>query len=361
MRKFLLALLAILAFAVIAFILFNGKSDRVDNQTLSILSFGGTFEEAQTKAFFDPFTNATDIEIQKSAYGGEYGQIKSAVETALRSNKAPIYDIVDVESAGLLRGISEGVFERIDYSKIDTSNLFEAAINEFGVATDFYSVSLGWNEQLLGAEKEAPKTWQEFWDVSTFPGKRALKRDARFTLEIALMADGVKPGDVYVNGTLDVDRAFASLDKIKDHVAVWWTTGQQPIQLLEQGDVNYAAAYGARLFASSNNQGSPVKMIWENGILDIEYWAILKGTEKSDVAHKFIDFASQAEQQAILPETLPLGPVNKKAFDFMTDDLKQNLNTSPGTFETQLILNAEFWATNEEQIQDRFNRWLSEG
>jgi hypothetical protein len=41
-----------------------------------------------------------------------------------------------------------------------------------------------------------------------------MKKDPRFTLEIALMADGVPPGEVYKSGTLDVDRAFRSLASI---------------------------------------------------------------------------------------------------------------------------------------------------
>ena len=40
-----------------------------------------------------------------------------------------------------------------------------------------------------------PKSWADFWDVKKFPGTRGLRRSAKYTLEIALLADGVAPGE----------------------------------------------------------------------------------------------------------------------------------------------------------------------
>jgi spermidine/putrescine-binding protein len=45
--------------------------------------------------------------------------------------------------------------------------------------------------------KTAPTSWADFWDTKTFPGKRGLRKGAKYTLEFALMADGVAPKDVY--------------------------------------------------------------------------------------------------------------------------------------------------------------------
>ena len=45
--------------------------------------------------------------------------------------------------------------------------------------------------------KDAPKGWADFFDTKKYPGKRALRQGPKTTLEIALMADGVAPKDVY--------------------------------------------------------------------------------------------------------------------------------------------------------------------
>jgi hypothetical protein len=86
--------------------------------------------------------------------------------------------------------------------------------------------------------KTAPTTWADFWDTKKIPGKRAMRKGARYNLEFALMADGVKPADVYkVLATKDgADRAFKKLTELKPSIQ-WWEAGAQPPQFLVAGDV----------------------------------------------------------------------------------------------------------------------------
>lgn len=59
--------------------------------------------------------------------------------------------------------------------------------------------------------------------MKEYPGKRGLRKGAKYTLEIALLADGVKTEDVYkvLNTPEGVTRAFAKLDQIKPNIQ-WW-------------------------------------------------------------------------------------------------------------------------------------------
>lgn len=43
----------------------------------------------------------------------------------------------------------------------------------------------------------APTSWADSWTISEYPGKRGLGKAAKYTLEIALLADGVKPDQLY--------------------------------------------------------------------------------------------------------------------------------------------------------------------
>ena len=75
--------------------------------------------------------------------------------------------------------------------------------------------------------------------MEKFPGKRGLyKSNPVFTLEFALIADGVDPKNVYdvLGSEGGIDRAFAKLDEIKPHV-IWWETGAQAPQLLADKEV----------------------------------------------------------------------------------------------------------------------------
>ena len=70
--------------------------------------------------------------------------------------------------------------------------------------------------------------------------------------EIALLADGAKPEEVY---PIDVERALKSLDKIKDDV-IWWSSGAEPIQLLASGEIPLANALEWRGSESKRGRGT---------------------------------------------------------------------------------------------------------
>ena len=65
-------------------------------------------------------------------------------------------------------------------------------------------------------------------------------------LEFALMASGVPADQLY---PIDIDRAFASYDKIKKDVVKWWDTGAVPIQLLTDREVVMTSVWNGRMAA----------------------------------------------------------------------------------------------------------------
>ncbi|MBL3684702.1 extracellular solute-binding protein (plasmid) [Sinorhizobium meliloti] len=80
--------------------------------------------------------------------------------------------------------------------------------------------------------KTAPTGWADFFDTKKFPGKRALRMTPIVSLPGALIADGVKPADVYeVLATTKCRSSFKKLDTIKEDL-IFWKAGAQPPQLL---------------------------------------------------------------------------------------------------------------------------------
>ncbi len=326
---------------------------------LTVLTFGGSFEAAQRAAFYDPFERATGHKIVTSLYHGEYEPIKTAIVSARRSKTPPPFDIVDVEGTAFRRGIQDGLFQKIDQDRLDKKDLLPETVTPYGVATDYYAVSLGWNANRFPAGGPQPQSWADFWDVERFPGPRALKLDAKFTLEIALLADGVPAEEIYSGDALDLDRAFRSLDRIRPYVTVWWTDGQEPIEMLSRGEVVLAAAFGERLYGALNGGHAPIGMTWKNGIVDKEYWAVPRGDVKVGAAMDFIEFASRAEPQAVLAAALASGPVNRKVLDSLPAERSRDLMTAPENLKTELRLDPEYWSVNEEAVRERFDRWLA--
>ena len=94
-------------------------------------------------------------------------------------------------------------------------------------------------------------------------------------LEFALIADGVPMDKLY---PIDFDRAFKKLDQIKPHVTVWWTTGQQPAQLLLDKEVVLATGWNGR-FYDLIKKGAPVEIEWNEGALKQGSFVIPRGAK----------------------------------------------------------------------------------
>ena len=95
-----------------------------DAGTLVICSYGGSFQEAQRQALFEPFSKATGIDVREASYGGEYGRILAMVESG-----TVLWDVVDVETSVVYRGAQDGVLERLADLEVPKHSLDSAAIH----------------------------------------------------------------------------------------------------------------------------------------------------------------------------------------------------------------------------------------
>ena len=252
------------------------------------------------------------------------------------------------------------MFEPIDYTIVDKSKVMEKGVHTHGVATDLFSTALAYSTEKFPNEEDRPKSWKDFWDLEKFPGPRALRRDPRSTLEIALLADGVAPDQLY-EPTLDVDRALRSLDKIRDSVTVWWSSGHQPAELLSSGEVIMTSSFSARIWVAARKDGKPLAFTWHQGFIDPEWWVVPRGSKKKELAMKFIAFACRAENQVIFAEHIGLGPSNPEAIGKCPEELARELNTHPENLKHQIFMNAEWWSKNYKKVMEKWTNWLVQG
>lgn len=319
---------------------------------ITVVNFGGANGNAQKIAYFAPFEKATGNKVIAVEYNGEQAKIKAMVEA-----KKVTWDVVEVESPDVARGCDEGLFEQLDYSKIGNKADFSpSAVHECGIGTFVWSTVMAYNADKL---KSAPTTWADFWNVNKFPGKRALRKGARYNLEFALMADGVAVNDVYkVLRTKDgADRAFKKLTELKPNIQ-WWEAGAQPPQFLVAGDVVMATAYNGRIDAAQR-EGKNLKITWTGGIYDLDFWVIPKGSPNKDVALKYIALASSADAQAEYAKNISYGPTNIKALAKLDAKVLSQLPSAPANAKTALRFDVGFWADQGESLEKRFAAWAA--
>lgn len=319
---------------------------------LTVITFGGASGDAMQEAYYTPFTEETGHAVTPGDYNGEFARIRAMVETGNVS-----WDLVEVESPELARGCFEGLFEPINWEVLGIADdLIPSAVSECGVGTFVWSTVLAYDADRL---PRAPESWADFWNVEEFPGTRGLRRGAKYTLEFALLADGVTAEDVYdVLATPEgVDRAFAKLDEIQPHIQ-WWEAGAQPPQWLVAGDVVMSSAYNGRI-AAAQEEGRNLEIVWNGSLYDLDFWAIIQGSNHVDTAHDFIRFASQADTQAEYSSRIPYGPVNPDAIAMLSDEQAARMPTAEANLEGALAVNTDFWVDFGEELEQRFNAWAS--
>jgi putative spermidine/putrescine transport system substrate-binding protein len=84
-------------------------------RTVYVNSYGGVWETSWKKAFFDPFTAQTNIQV-KTVPGVSFAKLKAQVQT--RNFEWDVVNLGDVEYA---QAVLEGLLEKIDRSaaKVD--------------------------------------------------------------------------------------------------------------------------------------------------------------------------------------------------------------------------------------------------
>src|SRR5690349_8166133 len=105
-----------------------GLSGAAAARDLTVISWGGNFQDAQRKAYFAPFTAETGIKVVDDSWEGGVGALRARAEAA----GDPGWDIVHVEVEELDIGSAEGLFEPIDWTKISARDeLIPAARNKY--------------------------------------------------------------------------------------------------------------------------------------------------------------------------------------------------------------------------------------
>ncbi len=324
-------------------------------ETLTIASWGGAYQASQQKAYFDPFSEATGTRIITDEWSGETAKLRGMVET-----KTVTWNVVDVEPGHAVQGCEEGWLERIDYSKLGGRDKFlpDAALDcAVGTAASAYVFAYD-ASRFPGA---APTQLADLWDVKKFPGPRSLRKAPKSTLEIALLVDHVKPEDLYkvLSTPEGVDRAFKKLDEIKPYVKVWWSAGAQPPQLLADGEVFMTTAFNGRIADAVHKNGKNFKIVWDGAAISWGLWAIPKGNGKSALANKLIAFSTQPKRLADQTKYIPYSPSRPDAMQYVDPSVLPDLPTAPQNSKNLFTISAQFWADHDEELTERFNRWLA--
>jgi len=124
-------------------------------------------------------------------------------------------------------------------------------VNDCGVGSIVYNFVLGYDGDKIKTRRRAGR----ISGTSRSTRQAGAAQGSEDQLEIALIADGVAPADVYkvLSTPAGVDRAFNKLSQLKPHL-IWWEKGAQPPQMLASGEAAMVSAYNGRIAARTDRQ-----------------------------------------------------------------------------------------------------------
>ena len=314
-----------------------GQQSWGEVEEITVVHSGGKFGESMQACCEKPFTEKTGIKVISETPGG-FGKLRAMVESG--SVHAVLYDL---SGTGVEQARALNLIEPLDWEAIAPEGIYPEAKLPDAFGVQYYSTIMSWRSDV-----KAPSNWQEFWDTEKFPGKRTLPNYPYHILAIALLADGVPADQLY---PLDLDRAFASLNKIKDHVSVWWEAGAQPVQLLKDNEVQYAVVWSGRAVGEPD-----LGYTYNEGILNLSYFVVPRGAdqEQKAAAMKLLHELTVAKNQAVAASIISYTGTNPALDALLPQDRLHEFPTSAQNKAVQSLADLKWWFDNAEEVEKRW-------
>src|SRR5436190_22903203 len=139
------ALMCQLALVLASTTAIAGLGTGVVAQELTVVSFGGAYQDAQSKALFQPAAKVLGIKLKEETYTG-IADLRLKVKAG-----AVTWDVVASGSGSAARAGSEGILEKLDYKVIDASSFIPGFAGEYCLGGVLFSTVLALRSKPFGA------------------------------------------------------------------------------------------------------------------------------------------------------------------------------------------------------------------
>ena len=339
----------------------------------TFVSWGGAYTMSQQKGYIDTWgpVKAGKTKVAVENYNGGLGEVKAQVESGNVK-----WDVVDILPVDAINGCDEGLFEELDFASWEDGYLESIPDNGTGASgtiSPCAAPQIWWTYVVIFDPKafpgKKPNKMEDFFDVEKFPGKRGVHTWPQAVLEMALVADGVKPNKVnkILQSTGGVDRAFAKLEDLKGHV-VHWSAGAQPLELVKSGEVVMSIAYNGRAGAAILSEGASFDYIWDGQVLDGDWIAIVKGSPNKDEAIEFLKHATTCAGQAEQAKYITYGPMRTCGLDIIKKGepwfhngiaVLPHMPNTKKRLKKSVLTDPVWWADHNAELKEQWSAWMA--
>ena len=310
-----------------------------------MVNWGGVANQGFGDFYAGPFMKANpEWKVAQDSTGPSAGRIRSMVESGKTT-----WDLCDSSAASSILLSKLGLLNKMDYSVINKADSIDPSFTlEYGAAPYSFTSVLVYDSAKYPTP---PTSWADFWDLKKFPGTRLMRKDATVMLDIAQMALGKDPKNLY---PLDLK---ACLNKIKEirGSAVYWNNGAESEQFMRTGEASMGCIWHTRAKVLQDESKGRLKFIWNQGLLQAGIMVSPKGNPGGPMVQKLMaSMMNNAEAQVSLLNLMGNGPTNPKAAAMVPDNLKPFNPTDPANVGLQVPLNGVYWGENYQNNNAEF-------
>lgn len=272
-------------------------------EDLVVAIFGGSFVDNAKKCHAAPFEKATGATV-KYVLGSS---VQTAAKLRATGGRAE-FDVTYMDSQIVKQMKAEGLLQPLEPAKIahwnDLYDVSKDPGNQW-VSLMFAGTTIAYNTTLV---KTPPTSWADVWKPE-YKGKLAIPDISGTSGQQFLIAAARLNGGSLEN----IAPGFEAIKKLKPNVQMMYTQPDQLIPLFERGDIAIAVWYTDRTGAAAS-KGVPVAAAYpkEGAIGIVPTVSIPKGSQKKELAEKYISVLLSPEGQLCYAQTQFAGPSNKK-------------------------------------------------
>jgi putative spermidine/putrescine transport system substrate-binding protein len=342
--------------------------------SMTVVSWGGAYQTSQQNAYSEPYAA-----VEGTGFTWDESSNEAVAKLRAQNEAGNVtWDLVDVEGPDSQRLCDEGLAMEIDFDAMlapgadgsaPSEDFGPSLINDCFIPQIVFSTTFGYRTDVAEWNGKVPEDLCAIFDLETFPGKRALEKRPKKNLEWALLCDGVAKEDLYdvLDTEEGVQQALDKLATIKDQV-VWWSAGAETPQLLADREVVFGSTYNGRLFSVIEEQKQPVAMLWDWQVFDFDGWVVPADLpeDRLNRVMNFLYFATDTQRLADQAKWISYGPARASSQPLVGDHaelgipMAPHMPTHPDNQKNVLVNNSEWWADNQDEMESRFQVWLTQ-
>lgn len=269
-----------------------------------VVSNWGLNQDQYMKAVIEPFEKANNVKVIIEAGNNDERLAK------LKNNPNSRVDVMYLAEAYSQKGIEEGLFEKIDYSKVPNAKKVLPVAQKFvdagyGPAYTLNRAAIVYNPSKVNGKITS---WKDLWN-SDLKGKIAIPDITTTFGPSMVFAAGLKAGSD-VKGDNGAS-AFKALEALKPNVVKSYTKSSDLVNMFSNGEI--VAAVAADFVVASIKKAMPDAVYVdpaEGAYLNFNTINITKNSKNKDLALKFIDFVLSAEVESQTAATVGDSPIN---------------------------------------------------